>query len=66
MTRIGRRQNSILSFVVNNPGHSILSIDRATNSGPKHALTYDSVHRLRDRGLLRLYRVGSAYQVLAF
>lgn len=54
--RIGFRQALILAAVARNPGSSILELDRQTNSGRRHALTYNSVHRLWQRGLVRLIK----------
>lgn len=52
--RLGHRQRAILAAVACAPGCSILQLDRLTNIGPRHALTYDAVHRLAARGLVRL------------
>lgn len=57
MKSLGSRQSLILSSLrYAGEGCSILELDRRTNSGPRHDLTYDSVHRLVRGGLIELRR----------
>jgi hypothetical protein len=56
-SRIGFRQDMIMSFVANNPGCTAADADRATNhyvQNHAHYVTYDAVKRLIRRGLLRV------------
>lgn len=51
--RINSRQANLINYVANNPGCTIMDACRHEHSGRGHAASYDAVHRLLRRGLLK-------------
>jgi len=58
--RLSRNQRDYLAYVKANPDCSIADIERACRWNPRagHAVIYDGVNRLIDRGFLRVRKGG--------